>query len=648
MNKLNSILFFKNKFLLLLIFWFFLYFSIGSNIYHPIDQILNFKSYKFIDFLSIQFLRSISVLIIFFTLIIFSLKKYINLSNIKKLKVYESYFLLIIIIYSVCSFFGLIASCYYEDTNLKIVSNTCTSSLRNNFLFSLHFIIAMLSSAIICLNIFLEQNKKYIILLTVFTIIFLIFLTSIILTQSEMIYGGFNFQLPFLNKIFYMNSNGAGRTLVITLIFMLSMLFGGFNKNLFLKIFLISFSILLSVFILSFEGRVNIVGMIISITFFTLVVNNENILIKILQFSFLLIIPFLIYFQVLDNHKEKIGNKCLNSFQNRSVVKNEIENLKKNNAEVYKQISENADKFYENKVTYEILYNDILSSYSKSKKDLLVTDVEILLILYSQRSKIVNCIKKSNEILLYNSNRFLISFGINPTIFKDNPNHGFQIYSDVTTRINKYKDKVEDIDYVLLNNLLLKNGIKQLDETDKYFREDMILNSLIKKLDPRKDMSLSISEDRTKTYHMASRGEKWNFIINDIIKRRALIGYGPEYDRLLFVNRLKMIDIGHAKKSKNLATNSDAASGILYSILNSGLIGIVFYVTLFIYILKITYLYLKNYNREKFFLFNFGYVCLGFLIFRSIFEAGVASWNIDYLLMLNCILLIGYFRKELK
>ena len=43
-------------------------------------------------------------------------------------------------------------------------------------------------------------------------------------------------------------------------------------------------------------------------------------------------------------------------------------------------------------------------------------------------------------------------------------------------------------------------------------------------------------------------------IINDIIKRRAIIGYGPEYDRLLFVNRLKMIDIGHAKKSKNLAT----------------------------------------------------------------------------------------------
>ena len=132
-----------------------------------------------------------------------------------------------------------------------------------------------------------QKNKNEIQNLSLISIFFFLILTLIILLQSELQYGGFNFKIPFSEITLYMNTNGAGRNLVIILIFILAVIFSKFKKNILLNVFLFLFAFLLSFYILSFEGRVNIFGYFIAIFSFCFYLITKIFLLNFYIFHYL-------------------------------------------------------------------------------------------------------------------------------------------------------------------------------------------------------------------------------------------------------------------------------------------------------------------------------------------------------------------------
>ena len=198
----------------------FLFASLGVNIQHAIGKIFNFEDTIGSDFISVHFLRSFAVLIVFGYLLFLFIKN--NFKNINLQISLENYFFLSIFLYLISSLIGLSVSCYYPDGSLSLVKNICTNGIRNNFIFPLHFIIVMFSSLIIFLNILKNYEFLGVLSINIVTMTFLVFLALIILFNADMSYGGFNFSFPFSSTPLYMNSNGAGRTLIIVLIFLQS------------------------------------------------------------------------------------------------------------------------------------------------------------------------------------------------------------------------------------------------------------------------------------------------------------------------------------------------------------------------------------------------------------------------------------------
>ena len=172
-----------------------------------------------------------------------------------------------------------------------------------------------------------------------------------------------------------------------------------------------------------------------------------------------------------------------------------------------------------------------------------------------------------------------------------------------------------------------------------------------KRLSIIKDIKISdpnLRQIQDTSYHMTSRGEKWFFITNDIVNRKSFFGNGPEYDRVIMINRIKEIQISLTKNEKNFAINSDAANALIYALASGGIFGIIFYMFIVFCFLKIILFYIINYNKTHSFLFNFAFVCFGFLLFRSLFESSFSSWNIDFLVLINSAIIIFNYKKLLK
>ena len=77
--------------------------------------------------------------------------------------------------------------------------------------------------------------------------------------------------------------------------------------------------------------------------------------------------------------------------------------------------------------------------------------------------------------------------------------------------------------------------------------------------------------------YLNSRDNKWKYLLNDFFKRKYLIGNGPEYDRQLLIN------LAYVKGANKTAVNSDAANGLIYGLLTSGIAGLILYILYYLY-----------------------------------------------------------------
>ena len=140
--------------------------------------------------------------------------------------------------------------------------------------------------------------------------------------------------------------------------------------------------------------------------------------------------------------------------------------------------------------------------------------------------------------------------------------------------------------------------------------------------------------------YLNSRDNKWKYLLNDFFKRKYLIGNGPEYDRQLLIN------LAYVKGANKTAVNSDAANGLIYGLLTSGIAGLILYIYSIIYTVLICLRYHHSKNQKSI-LLNFSILCLFLVITRSLIENGFMSWNLDQFLLISSLLIIKFKSKEI-
>ena len=336
------------------------------------------------------------------------------------------------------------------------------------------------------------------------------------------------------------------------------------------------------------------------------------------------------YNKNIENKINEVGNICFQQFNFKSFVTNENTFLKKDldNKELFIIIKNKTNQFYKNEISYQKLIKETYETINKNQKN--SGNINKVGLEYYNNLKLYlfeyrECLKSNYFRIIANTYRILKTFGIN--IKRDKHNSLIKYYEVYSDKI--VKGESEDLANINIDpdiaKLLIINEIGQ-DNSNK-----------------NKSISSNIAE-----FHLNSRNAKWSFLINDILKRKSFFGNGPEYDRLVTVNRIKQIALRESILEKNYAINSDAANGLIYAVLSSGIFGLIFYLSIIIFFIKLCLNYLKNYKKEQPALYNFAFACLIFLIFRSILESSFSSWNLDYLLMLNCLLVLCFSKKESK
>jgi len=151
-------------------------------------------------------------------------------------------------------------------------------------------------------------------------------------------------------------------------------------------------------------------------------------------------------------------------------------------------------------------------------------------------------------------------------------------------------------------------------------------------------------DDDELIYITSGRNLIWKKIINSY-EYEKIFGYGPQADRYVILKQDKK-DINDS----GYMTNSSSA--FFYSFICGGYFGIIIFIIINFYILKLLYDYLKtrvfndknNYSDTLFLL-------IIFLQIRSVFENSYAVFSLDFLIMTSCVVLlekIVKFRKNLE
>lgn len=173
---------------------------------------------------------------------------------------------------------------------------------------------------------------------------------------------------------------------------------------------------------------------------------------------------------------------------------------------------------------------------------------------------------------------------------------------------NNSASKLDLLNYEFNNNLFRNSdGINKIDKITLNNEVQMIINnnSLIIKLN-------NISTGRI---------SKWLNIL--LTHDKQILGIGPNKDRLYF------------RDNKNYRGADDAASGILYQYISSGIIGVICLILFYYRLFKIIKNFKPN-NKDR----NIYYKSLLifiYLSFRICFENGFLIFGIDLLLMLASI-----------
>lgn len=159
------------------------------------------------------------------------------------------------------------------------------------------------------------------------------------------------------------------------------------------------------------------------------------------------------------------------------------------------------------------------------------------------------------------------------------------------------------------------------------FNNDIITNN--------NDDDITINKGLVKkdAYAFSSgRMDIWKTSINLILENKKILGYGPQGDRYA----LSII----AKNFNEAAWQNNASNSLIYSIISTGLVGLVCLLLLYFFILKCLIKTLFNiyYNHTHDYLILSCTTLVMFILLRSIFENSFVVFGIDY-----CLLIPSYF-----
>ena len=100
--------------------------------------------------------------------------------------------------------------------------------------------------------------------------------------------------------------------------------------------------------------------------------------------------------------------------------------------------------------------------------------------------------------------------------------------------------------------------------------------------------------------------------------------------------------------TSNSGINSDAANGLIYGVLTSGIFGVILYIFGCFYTLVIIIKYHLSRNKKKSIFINFAFVSLLIVMSRSLIENGFMSWNFDQFLLIGSLIIFKCKSSELK
>ena len=326
-QKLNN---YEKKLSLLIFFsWLLLVLSVGANSSELIINLIRnlFLDGEKINLFKFSYIRSGVVIVIFLTLLLFLLKQKKSI-NFKKISL-EDFFVLTFFIYTIIGVVGLNLSCNYKNNYLNILEFVCHDDVRTNYFFTLHFSIATMCLLLIYFLATTQNNNFFFLPPTLSLLSFVLVLSFFLIIFNELEYGGIELKINFLNFVHYINSNGIGRIILILSIFLQSLLFSDFIKKI-NNVLVILILIILSCIIYSLEGKFNILAFIASFVIFNFYICKKKLKIKLINFFFIVILPFIIIQMNIVLEKKIISvKKCnyeSNCIKNYQYIKKENSN----------------------------------------------------------------------------------------------------------------------------------------------------------------------------------------------------------------------------------------------------------------------------------------------------------------------------------
>ena len=186
----------------------------------------------------------------------------------------------------------------------------------------------------------------------------------------------------------------------------------------------------------------------------------------------------------------------------------------------------------------------------------------------------------------------------------------------------------------IFNNF--SNSKKSVIENNKIERgqvESRILNL-------NENLNLNLNENLNKV--SSGRIQIWKRSIEKI-KNKIIIGYGEMGDR-----RILTTDKTNVPNDEKHLWDSNASNSFLYSLLSGGIIGAIFFLLAFFYLIILIFNILKNNQFEKLPIENkISIVLIIIILIRNFYENSFSQFGIDLLLLLSCyqILIKNYSTK---
>ena len=287
---------------------------------------------------------------------------------------------------------------------------------------------------------------------------------------------------------------------------------------------------------------------------------------------------------------------------------------------------------------FSIIYFFNVSDFKKKMISLILCSISLIFILLlSGRFNILCLIIISSIILFYNKdfiirNFFRVLIYIFAILIIV---HGTELYKKEILKKDfkgvQLKEELKKFETNSLNFNILRNSVPQSNSNiiNKYTLDQIDNNYLYGFVTKLNNLS-------------TGRLIKWIFIIQK--NEKYFLGQGPNMDRKFFQTEILKID---KNKSNHLDGANDSASGILYTHISSGILGIIsiiiFFISILIILIKERILFDKSNILLNVYLFIFLFLSL-----RIFFEIGYFIHGIDYLLLMLFILIINIEKKKIN